>query len=145
MSSTENLTIESSPNAAKKFEYPRSPDVQVNGSDLTLELIRFERAVKNRITFPLFAAIISLWAPFFTSDFKENFGFSSNEIKACYFGFALMLTVFILKPLLVTLVRWIPWVPFWNEKFQSWIKDNECDPETKARDILKKCFPDKKE
>lgn len=145
MINSDEITIESSSTASKRFEYPKSPDVQVNGSDLTLELIKFERAIKNRITLPLFAAIISLWAPFFTSDFKAIMGLSSKEIKAGYLVFAILLTLLIIKPLFVTVARLMPLLPQYNKRFQNWVRDNECDPETKTKDILNKCFPDQKE
>lgn len=145
MATDDKLTIESSPNASKPLEYPKSPDVQVNGSNLTIELIKFERAVKNRVSLPLTAAIVSLWAPFVTADFKPLFKFTANEVQAGYFVFASIMTLFIIKPLLVTVGRWIPWVPFYKQKFYQWVRDNECNPETKTNDIIQKCFPTKED
>ncbi|PIR18149.1 MAG: hypothetical protein COV46_01365 [Deltaproteobacteria bacterium CG11_big_fil_rev_8_21_14_0_20_49_13] len=138
-----NIIIDSSSEASKPYEYPKSPDLKVSGSDLTLELIKFKSAIMNRVTIPLIAAIISLWAPFVTSDFKPLLGYSSTEIRAGYFVFACVITLFIVRPIFITIARWIPWVPCYKRRFKQWISDNECDPETKTRVIMQKCFPDK--
>lgn len=140
MNEDKTTTIESSSSASDPLKYPKSPDVQVSGSDLTLELMKFERAIKNRITVPMLVAIVSLWAPFFTADFKNILGISGQQIQAGYLILAVILSLVILKPLLLTFSRAIPWIPFFNDTFKRWKRDNESNPETKTNDILEKCF-----
>lgn len=89
---------------------------------------------------PMLIAIISLWAPFFTADFKSILNISGQQIQAGYLVLAAILSFAILKPLFVTASRVIPWLPFFNESFKKWKRDNESNPETKTKDILEKCF-----
>lgn len=78
------------------YEFPKSEEIVIHKSDLQIQLERFKKRILA--TFSVFdlVAIMSLWAPVFSSDFKAILGIESQEIQVGYAVFAILITIFIL-------------------------------------------------
>lgn len=90
----QNLITE---NKTENFSYvfPSSEEIVIQKSDLQIQLDRFKERI--RASFSIFdvLAIVSLWTPLFTADFREFFGLQATELKAGYIVFAVLITIFI--------------------------------------------------
>lgn len=78
------------------YIFPKSEEIVIHKSDLHIQLDRFKDRIRSSFsTFDLLA-IISLWAPVFSADFKNFLGLTSSAVKAGYIVFAILITIFIL-------------------------------------------------
>lgn len=89
-----NLTARDANNIT--YVYPKSEEIVIPRSDLQIQLEKFKKRVQA--TFSIFdlLAILSLWAPVFSADFKPMLNFEAIEIRAGYAVLAIMVTVFLL-------------------------------------------------
>lgn len=115
--------------------YPLSEDLKINRSQLEQQLAVFKEAVKKELTFGEIMAIMGLWSPLLTSDFKALLGLTAGEIKVGYLVFSILLTIQIISGRIkVNILRYVKKVPFLKinqEKYTT-------DPEQKVEEIIKK-------
>lgn len=79
-----------------EFEFPKSERIAIHKSDLQIQLERFKERIFSSFSIYDLLAIVSLWSPIFSSDFRAVIGLTSNEMKVGYFVFASIITIFIL-------------------------------------------------
>ena len=77
------------------YIFPSSEEIIIQKSDLQIQLDRFKERIKVSLSIFDVLAVLSLWTPLFTADFREFFGLQPPEIKVGYVVFAVLLTVFI--------------------------------------------------
>jgi len=89
------ITEDEAENAS--YIFPKSEEIVIHKSDLQIQLEKFKERI--RATFSVFdlLAIISLWSPLFSADFKNLLGLESRELRVGYIVFAILITLFILS------------------------------------------------
>lgn len=129
---------------ADSISYPRSFDISMNAADMKLILRDFKEGIKNELTLPMILAILSLWTPLFTSDFKSihSLSVSSDMLKSGYVIFAALITLKLIYPFFFTLMLHIreflnfffPKI-FFLKSFDRYVTD----PDTKVDQIIEYC------
>jgi len=107
------------------YIYPKAEEIIINKANLQIKLDKFKDKIKNSFSLYDLLAIVALWSPIFTADFKDLFGISSTSIKVGYIIFALFITIIILWPRLSSIF--------------SVDKTISSDPEEMAQKILEQC------
>ena len=79
------------------YIYPRSEEIVIHKSDLQIQLEHFKERIHSSFSIFDLLAIISLWSPVFTADFKKFMGLTSDELKIGYVVFSIMITIFIIS------------------------------------------------
>lgn len=122
------------------FVYNKSNDIKINPSDLELELINFKRAVQNEVNLPTIVTLISIYIPFFTSDFKDFFILTSRQTLIAYSILVVIITMFIAKTVIISLFKLVLKIKYFNKIFIEYSHNNESDPNKKTKLIIKnKC------
>lgn len=106
------------------YDFPKSEEITINKSDLQIQLDKYKSKIKSSFSIFDIITIISIWIPIITSDFKGFNIFSSEEIRAAYGMFALIITLYI------TITKIKSW---WSNKNISY------KPEQMAKYILDQC------
>lgn len=89
-----NLTTQDAENIS--YVFPRSEEIVIHKSDLQIQLEKFKERILSSFSIFDLLAIISLWSPVLTADFKMVLSLTPSEIKAGYTVFAIVITIFIL-------------------------------------------------
>ncbi len=89
--------------------YPKACDVEINASDLKLELITFKKAIKNEINISLMVTLLSLWIVVFTANFQDILDgkIKGHDLFVLFCGFTTLITIFTIKPILIIFFRFI--------------------------------------
>lgn len=77
------------------YVFPSSEEIIIQKSDLQIQLNRFKERVRSSFSIFDFLAILSLWTPLFTADFRGFFGLQAIEMKSGYVVFTTLTTTFI--------------------------------------------------
>jgi len=115
------------PGADKKlvYEYPRGEDMFIDRANLQIKLGEYKEKVKSSFSIFDLLAIVSLWAPVFSADFKSMFGIRPDAVKFGYIVFATILAIIIV---------------YLRMKFYFLgDKDVSSDPKEMAQKILEQC------
>jgi hypothetical protein len=80
------------------FIFPRSEEIVIHKSDLQIQLEKFKKRIYSSFYVFDLLAVVSLWSPVFSADFKQFLGLTSNELRVGYIVFAVFITLFILVP-----------------------------------------------
>ncbi len=107
------------------YEFPKSEEIFIDKSNFQILLSKFKDRIKSSFSLYDLLAVISLWAPLFSADFKSLFKISSDSIKSGYFVFALIITVLIIYQRLILIL-------FGDKSISS-------DPEKTAQKVLEQC------
>jgi len=78
------------------YVFPRSEEIVIHKSDLQIQLEKFKERTRSSFSVFDLLAIVSLWSPVFSADFKQFLGLTSSELQTGYIVFAVLITVFIL-------------------------------------------------
>jgi len=110
------------------YIFPKSEEIVIPRSDLQIQLEKFKERVRSSFSVFDILAILSLWAPIFSADFKPIMNFQAIEVRAGYTVLAIIVTFFIL---------WSR-AGYFIKKFfrKDSISDN---PEKMANKILEQC------
>lgn len=115
--------------------YPLTQDIQINRSQLEKHLTVFKEAVKKELGFPEVLAILGLWSPLLTSDFKPLFGLTAGEVRVGYIVFSILLSLMIFSGRLkISICRLLEYFPVLKSKYDEYITD----PEKKVNEIFRK-------
>ncbi len=107
------------------YVFPSSEEIVIQKSDLQIQLERFKERIKASFSLFDLLAILSLWTPLFTADFRRFFGIEASELKVGYAVFVILLTIFIL---------------WYRAKYFIFTKDRVSpDSEKMAQKILEQC------
>lgn len=110
------------------YVFPASEEIVIQKSDLQIQLEKFKERIKASFSVFDVLAIVSLWAPTFSAEFKSISVFTSGEVRMGYIVFSIMMTAFILYSR--TFYRF----------FNFWKKDKvNDDSEKMAQKILEQC------
>ncbi len=124
--SQDKITGENAENVS--YIYPRSEEIVIHKSDLQIQLEKFKERIYSSFSIFDLLAIVSLWSPIFSADFKQLLGLSSIEIEVGYVVFAVLITIFIL------------WLRCKYFIVQIWKKENVSpDSGEMAEKILQQC------
>lgn len=120
---------------------PQNEDIVINSSILENKFRDYKRALSNRLSKESILAIVALWAPLFSSEFRSYFGQSAETIQFGYLIFAAMMTISMLtsrlKTSLLIVARRIPYL---KEVFgQPMYEEYEDDPKKKVELIIAEC------
>lgn len=116
-----------------RYRYPRSEEIAIHRSDLQIQLENFKKRILSSFSIFDLLAVISLWTPILSGEFKSRMGLSSEQIQAGYVVFAAIITFLIL-------------VSRTKYHIASFFSKNEvsADPKIMAEKILEKCDPESK-
>ncbi len=78
------------------YVYPKSEEIVIHKSDLQIQLEEFKKKILSTFSVYDMIAIVSLWSPIFSADFKTIMNITAAELKAGYIMFATLVTLFIL-------------------------------------------------
>lgn len=84
--------------ADNRYTFPRSEEIVIHRSDLQIQLENFKKRIVSSFSIFDLLAIISLWAPVFSGEFKGMMGMSAEQIQAGYIVFGIIVTFLILAP-----------------------------------------------
>ena len=78
------------------YIFPKSEEIVIHKSDLQIQLENFKKRILASFSIFDLLAIVSLWAPIFSTDFKKILSLEPSEVKVGYTVFAVLITIFIL-------------------------------------------------
>lgn len=112
------------------YIFPKSEEIQIHRSDLQILLEKFKSRIKESFSIFDGLALVSLWAPVFSAEFKSIFGLNSDAVESGYVVFAVLITIVI----------------FWSRLFRRvirWLNKEEmdisADAEKMSQGILSQC------
>lgn len=115
------------PGADKKlvYEYPRGEDMFIDRANLQIKLGEYKEKIKSSFSVFDLLAIVSLWAPVFSADFKSMVGIKADAVEFGYIVFAAIFSIIIV---------------YLRVKFYFLgNKDVSSDPKEMAQKILEQC------
>lgn len=124
--SKNNLSTQDAENVS--YIFPKSEEIVIPRSDLQIQLEKFRERIRSSFSMFDLLAILSLWAPIFSANFKPILIFQANEIKSGYIVLASIVTIIILWSRVIYFILSL----FKKDK----ISDN---PEKMANKILEQC------
>lgn len=134
------LNIESSSETKDSvtMRYPRTNNVEINLSDLMLELEDYQNALKNAPNVTLILVILSLWVPVVTSDFKNIYYWNGHDIKIVYSTFVFIFTLYLILPIFLWVYRLmlIQYFKIRNIVPRKNLYKYETNPRKKAENII---------
>ncbi len=123
---------------------PKHKDILINSANLELKFLDFKTAVKNSFSIIDLLAIISLWTPLFTAEFKNVYIFTAEFIKGFYVLFILIITIFFIFKILKNIILFFfKHISFIRKRYSKFIDKNEINPEEKVRNISESNFNSK--
>jgi hypothetical protein len=124
--SQNKITSEKAQNVS--YIFPKSEEIVIHRSDLQIQLEKFKERIRSSFSVFDLLAIVSLWSPVFSADFKQFLGLTSNEFQIGYVIFAILITIFILSS------------RCWYFISRIWKTESVSpDPEGMAKNILEQC------
>jgi len=78
------------------YFFPISEEIVIRKSELQIQLEKFKERIRSSFSVFDILAIVSIWSPLFSADFKELFALTPEEIQTGYTVFAILITAFIL-------------------------------------------------
>ncbi len=108
------------------YEFPRGEDMFINKDNLQIKLGEFKDKIRSSFSVFDLLAIISLWAPAVSADFKATLGLGADSIKFGYIIFSILITITIFY----SRVR---------AKYFLMNKDVSDDPQKMVQKILEQC------
>jgi len=123
-----NLTTQDAENMS--YIFPKSEEIVIPRSDLQIQLEKFKGRIRASFSVFDLIAILSLWAPVFSADFKAVLNFQAIEIRFGYMVLAFILTVIILWS------RTVSRILFFLRRKKDNVSDNS---EEMANKILERC------
>lgn len=124
-------------------KYPDPNKIEINEADFELELRNYRRSLKNKISWSDLLLLIPAWAILFTSNFRDFWIFSGEQIKGAYFILIAIGTLIIGGKVLRSIVKSFMDKSFKDVKgFKESVKvlfRDECSPEEVIKDIKNKC------
>ncbi|GMX57906.1 MAG: hypothetical protein YFSK_2370 [Candidatus Yanofskyibacterium parasiticum] len=107
------------------YVFPKTEEIRIGRSELHILLGKFKERIQKSFSIFDLLAIISLWSPTVSADFKPFFIFDQAEVRGGYITFAFMITMFIMVGKISII----------------WQKNNmiDSDPEKMAQKILEQC------
>lgn len=124
--SKNNLSTQDAENVS--YIFPKSEEIVIPRSDLQIQLEKFRERIRSSFSMFDLLAILSLWVPIFSADFKPILLFQANEIKSGYIVLASIVTIFILWSRVIYFIL--------SLLKKDKISDN---PEKMANKILEQC------
>lgn len=110
------------------YVFPKSEEIVIQRSDLQIQLEQFKERIRSSFSIFDLLAIVSLWSPVFSADFKNFLGLTSSAFKTGYIVFAILITAFILTSRCKYFI------------LRIWKKENvSSDSKEMAEKILQKC------
>lgn len=107
------------------YEFPEAEKISIDKSNLQIQLNKFKEKIKSSPSIFDLLAIISLWSPIFSANFKSILGISPGSVEAAYIVFASIITITIIYLRL--------------KSFIISDKDVDINPEKMAKKILEQC------
>jgi len=110
------------------YVFPTSEEIVIQKSDLHIQLEKFKERISSSFSIYDLLALLSVWVTLVSADFKSIFSISTDEVKAGYFVFVIIITLLIIY----SRSRYL----FFNSKDKDTVSDS---PEKMAVMILDQC------
>jgi hypothetical protein len=110
------------------YVFPTSEEIVIRKSELQIQLEKFKERISSSFSVFDLLAIVSIWSPLFSADFKQFLSLTSGEVRTGYVVLASLISIFILWSRSKYFIK------------RLWRKDNvSSDSEKMAVKILEQC------
>jgi len=126
------------------YYHTEADRIAIRTSDLIRYFQDFKEAIKKRPNLTTLIALISIWVPLFTSDFRSLLGLTPEYVSGGYFVFVIIVTLLILLQWLTGILRPLVklsktlLIKIWPD-VEIWLEKTETDPDKKIAEIRSKC------